>query len=79
MAVEEYVVFQAADQRWGVQHRGKPLALFPDKGQAIRAAVSIAHATANPENPAIVLSNGAEGQTCPIWTFGKDGFVSSAG
>ncbi len=48
MAIEEYVVFQAASQRWGVQYRGNALVLFPKKAQAIRAAVSIAHAKATP-------------------------------
>ncbi len=75
MAVEEYVVFQAADQRWGIQFKGRVLALFPDKAQAIRAAVSIAHATATSDNPAIVLGEGEGGGSYPIWTFGKDGFV----
>ncbi len=79
MAAEEYIVYRAADQRWGLQFKGKVLALFPDKGQAIRAAVSIAHATARPGSPTIVLSEGADGASYPIWTSGKDSFVPSYG
>jgi len=77
MPAEEYVVYRAADQKWGLQFKGKVLALFPDKGQDIRAAVSIAHATSTPGSPAIVFSEGEEGGSYPIWTFGRDGFVPS--
>ncbi len=79
MAADEYIVYHAADQRWGVQFKGRTLALFPDKAQAIRAAVSLAHATATPDNPAIVFSEGSGGASYPIWTFGKDSFVPSHG
>ncbi len=79
MPVEEYIVYRAADQKWGLQFKGKVLALFPDKGQAIRAAVSIAHATARPDSPAIVLSEGADGASYPIWTSDTDGFVPPHG
>ena len=75
MAAEEYIVYRAADQRWGLQFKGKVLALFPDKGQAIRAAVSIAHTTATPEKPTAVFSEGAGGESYSIWASGKDGFV----
>ncbi len=63
MPAEEYVVYRAADQKWGLQFKGKVLALFPDKAQAIRAAVSIANATATSDNPAIVLREGEGGET----------------
>ena len=76
MAAEEYIVYRAADQKWGVQFKGRVLALFPEKAQAIRAAVSIAHATSTPNSPAIVFSEEAGG-SYPVWTFGRDGFVPS--
>ncbi len=77
MGAEEYRVYRATDQKWGVQFKGRALALFPDKAQAIRAAVSIAHATATPDNPAVVLGEGEGGESYPIWTSGKDGFMPS--
>ncbi len=79
MPAEEYVVYRAADQKWGLQFKGKVLALFPDKGQAIRAAVIIAYATATPGRPAIVFSEEVGGESHPIWTSDKDGFVPPQG
>ncbi len=79
MGAEEYRVYRANDQKWGVQVKGRALALFPGKAQAVRAAVSSAYATATPGNPAIVLGEGEIGETYPIYVSGKDGFAPSIG
>ena len=60
MAAEEYIVYRAADQKWGLQYMGRSLATFPNKAQAIRAGVSIAHAK---QGRAVLLSSSAKAQT----------------
>ncbi len=76
MAAEEYVVYHAPEEKWGLQFKGRNLALFPEKAQAIRAAVAIAHATATPDAPTTVLDKGSGGESYTLWTFGKDAYAA---
>ncbi len=78
MAPGQYLVYPASGHFWGVQFEGRFLARFPEKAQAIRAAVTLASSSANAGTDNTVLVEGADGERYPIWSQGRDSLVSAA-
>ncbi len=73
----EYLIYPA-DARWGIRWQGRTLATFPEKPQAIRAAIALAQATGEQGVSAAVLAQGEQGTRYTLWAFGRDGYVSEA-
>ncbi len=78
MAPGQYLVYPASDHLWGVQFEGRFLARFPEKTQAIRAAVTLANTTADAKTKTTVLCEGPDGERYPLWSHDRDSFVSAA-
>ncbi len=78
MAPGEYLIYRAHDQQWAIQFEGRFLAKFPDKSQAIQAAITIVQATLAPEAPASVVCEVAGGERYTLWNRTKDSYVSAA-
>ena len=76
MAVEYYLITQTSDEWWTLRHDGLSLATFPEKKQAIRAAVAMANAIGSQGQETTVTGVDADGLTYPIWTYGKDAFTT---
>ncbi len=73
---DEYLIHAEPGAKWGIRWRGQTLAAFPEKPQAIRAAVALAQATGEQGIAVSVLAEGEQGTRYTLWSFGRDGYVS---
>ncbi len=74
----QYLVYPASGHSWGVQFEGRFLARFPEKAQALRAAVTLANTTAEAKSKTIVLCEGPDGERYPVWSHHRDGSISAS-
>jgi hypothetical protein len=77
MTLGEYLVYPMSGHQWGVQYEGRFLARFATKSQAIQAAITIASAS-QPTVPTSVIVEANGGERYPVWSYGRDGYVSAA-
>jgi hypothetical protein len=73
MEQDRYFVVPSQDQ-WAVKLNHKILGTFADRNQAIRAAITAAEISGKHGLPAEVLTQAANGETHPVWTYGRDTF-----
>ena len=78
MTPGEYLIYRAQDHHWAIQFEGLFLAKFPEKSQAIKAAITLAHATFSSEVPSSVVCEVAGGERYTLWTHTRDSYVSAA-
>ena len=77
MPLDRYFIVPV-DDRWAVQLEGSILGAFPQKGEAIQAAITVALSSGKFGAQAEVMTQGQEGEFTPIWTLGLDGYSADA-
>ena len=76
MAGGDYLITRAVDGKWMVRHDGRLLASFPEKGQALRAAIALANAAGSQGQEASVTGVDDGGLIYSIWIYGRDAFTT---
>ncbi len=77
MAPGEYLIYRAHGHQWAIRFEGRFLAKFPEKSQAIQAAITLAQETAPPEVPTSVVCEVAGEERYTLWDRTRDGYVSA--
>jgi hypothetical protein len=75
MAADHYIICRLSPDQWGIRYNGTVLAYFPEKSEAVRAAIAIASEIANAGTQAVVLGEGPGAESYPIWSSDKDGLT----
>ncbi len=71
-----YLICRSSGDQWAIHFEGRFLARFPEKSQAIQAAITVAHAT-RAEADASVLVQAPGGDRYPVWCSKVDSYVSA--
>jgi hypothetical protein len=61
-------------EHWAVKLNGKVLGTFSERSEAIRAAITVANNAGQHGVASEVLSQAPNGETHPIWIYGRDTF-----
>jgi hypothetical protein len=77
MQLDRYLVVPVGDW-WAVQLGSAILGAFPQKGEAIQAAITVAVSSGKFGAQAEVVTQGPEGEFMPIWTLGLDGYSAGS-
>ena len=70
LRIQYFVILR--EERWMVRRDGKFFGPYQSREAAITHAIDTARASGKNDRPAQVLSQGADGEFHPEWTFGED-------
>ena len=71
MEKDSYLVVPAGEH-WAVKLNSRTLGTFSSRSDAIQAAITVAHTSGEHGVPSEVLSQAPNGDTHPIWIYGRD-------
>ncbi len=76
MERDSYLVVPSGDA-WAVKLNARVLGTFSSRGEAIQAAITVAHSSGQHGVPSEVLSQAPGGETHPIWVYGRDTYTGA--